>query len=322
MASTSTSAPRTIRDFFGAKAKSASSPTMTSCPACGVRLPLRDINRHLDSPQECRPEDTVVKQAEEQVRQEQAGGGEDKGQQDLFGDSDDEYRDVCNGDRSLDGSPARLRKSYSFEACAPRHFSPAPASSPCSSVSSSQPTPERFRASRSISRTPNKFSGVKEMSRNGSLTMTPSPRQRRTRGSKTSPLPVGGNKSTKDDKAKKSLFSGDEASSDGPHVPFTQSKRSDPDHVPYYVVNFEHVLRCVLDETDDGETLLDAADWATVRAYRELSLDARRLFVRLFQRRHAWLQRGQVKYDEVADTDAALKDLVGAGLLMDGKIYH
>jgi hypothetical protein len=35
------------------------------------------------------------------------------------------------------------------------------------------------------------------------------------------------------------------------HDPYTPRKRRDPDYVPYYVTNFEYILRCVIDCTDD-----------------------------------------------------------------------
>ena len=36
-----------------------------------------------------------------------------------------------------------------------------------------------------------------------------------------------------------------------PHEPLTPSKKADPQHIPYYVTNFEYILSCVLDCTDD-----------------------------------------------------------------------
>ncbi len=87
--------------------------------------------------------------------------------------------------------------------------------------------------------------------------------------------------------------------------------------MPYYVVNFEHVVRCVVDETDDRE-LLDETEIRVVEAFRALSLDARKLYVRLFQRKLAWLQRQQVQYEEVGVLDKALEDLVKHGFLISG----
>jgi len=37
------------------------------------------------------------------------------------------------------------------------------------------------------------------------------------------------------------------------HDPYTPSKRRNPDYVPYYVTNFEYILRCVIDCTDDKD---------------------------------------------------------------------
>ena len=75
----------------------------------------------------------------------------------------------------------------------------------------------------------------------------------------------------------------------GQHVPLTQDKRQDPMHVPYYLINFEMVLRGVLEETDDGELFLPE-ELEYVKTFRALSLQARKLYVRLFQRKHSWIQ--------------------------------
>ena len=47
----------------------------------------------------------------------------------------------------------------------------------------------------------------------------------------------------------------------------TPSKKVDPSHVPYYLVNFSHVVRCVVDESDDRE-LLSKEEIYTVEAFR------------------------------------------------------
>ena len=73
------------------------------------------------------------------------------------------------------------------------------------------------------------------------------------------------------------------------HIPLTQSRRQDPRHVPYYLTNFETVLRGVLEETDDGELFL-SEEIEYVNKFRNLSLEGRKLYVRLFQRKHTWLQ--------------------------------
>ena len=73
------------------------------------------------------------------------------------------------------------------------------------------------------------------------------------------------------------------------HTPLTPSKKQDPLHVPYYLTNFETVLRGVLEETDDGELFLPQ-EKEYVNKFRNLSLPERKLYVRLFQRKHTWLQ--------------------------------
>jgi hypothetical protein len=55
------------------------------------------------------------------------------------------------------------------------------------------------------------------------------------------------------------------------HIPLTQSKRKDPQHIPYYLVNFETVLRGVIDETDDAQ-LFDDDDHSVVKTFRNLDL--------------------------------------------------
>ena len=75
------------------------------------------------------------------------------------------------------------------------------------------------------------------------------------------------------------------------HIPFTPSRRQDPLHVPYYLANFETVLRGVLEETEDGELFLPE-EVRHVERFRSLNLQAKKLYVRLFQRKYAWLQVG------------------------------
>jgi len=101
------------------------------------------------------------------------------------------------------------------------------------------------------------------------------------------------------------------------HIPLTAEKRRDPSHVPYYVVNFEHVLRCVLDETDDRD-LFNEEELSWVKAYRGMALDARRLYVRLFGRKLSWLTASKMKYDEIQGLNQALEELQSVKLLENG----
>ena len=50
--------------------------------------------------------------------------------------------------------------------------------------------------------------------------------------------------------------------------------------MPYYVTNFEYVLGCVIDCTDDRE-LFTSEELNIIQSYRRMSLPARKLYVRL-----------------------------------------
>jgi len=99
------------------------------------------------------------------------------------------------------------------------------------------------------------------------------------------------------------------------HDPFTPSKRRDPTYVPYYVTNFEYVLGCVIDCTDDRE-LFTSEELNIIQSYRRMSLPARKLYVRLLNRKHVWLMSPAIsKYDEISDPEQAASQLVDACLL-------
>ncbi len=62
------------------------------------------------------------------------------------------------------------------------------------------------------------------------------------------------------------------------HIPFTQSKRQDRSHVPYYLLNFETIVRGVIDETDDVQ-LFDEEDLSVVRIFRNLDLVRKKIII-------------------------------------------
>ena len=101
------------------------------------------------------------------------------------------------------------------------------------------------------------------------------------------------------------------------HVPLTLDKRKDPNHIPYYLLNFECILRGVINETDDKELFLDS-ELAIVNDFWEFSLDAKKTFVRLFQRKHAWILERSISYDEIQSQDIQLKFLVSKKFLQSG----
>jgi Fanconi-associated nuclease 1 len=98
------------------------------------------------------------------------------------------------------------------------------------------------------------------------------------------------------------------------HIPLNTENRKDPDHIPYYLVNFECILRGVIDETDDKELFKDD-ELKTIEDFRTLSLDAKKLFVRLFQRKHSWLLQKAINYEEIQNVEKQLADLCSKGFL-------
>ncbi len=101
------------------------------------------------------------------------------------------------------------------------------------------------------------------------------------------------------------------------HQPLTSEKRKDPSHVPYYLLNFECIVRGVLEETDDHE-LFEESELTLVQNLMSSNLDSKKLFVRLFQRKHAWILRKAISYDEIANIDDQLQALATHGLVDTG----
>jgi hypothetical protein len=165
-------------------------------------------------------------------------------------------------------------------------------------------------ASSSISNQIGRFGGLEKLTHSGrgcEFELRPSPRKsprtvkqllHRTTPRKSSPI--------------KSLSSPTKN-----HVPLTLEKRQDPHHIPYYLINFECILRGVIDETDDRE-LFEATELEIVDKFRALDLHAKKLYVRLFQRKLAWILRGSISYDEIPEIDLALSDLCQNGFLQSG----
>ena len=85
------------------------------------------------------------------------------------------------------------------------------------------------------------------------------------------------------------------------HTPLSPSKKQDPKHIPYYLANFEAVLRGVLEETEDGELFLPE-EKEYVDKFRNLSINERKLYVRLFQRKNSWLQVRTLRFSALLNS--------------------
>ena len=85
------------------------------------------------------------------------------------------------------------------------------------------------------------------------------------------------------------------------HTPLSPSKKQDPKQIPYYLANFEAVLRGVLEETEDGELFLPE-EKEYVDKFRNLSINERKLYVRLFQRKNSWLQVRTLRFSALLNS--------------------
>lgn len=85
-------------------------------------------------------------------------------------------------------------------------------------------------------------------------------------------------------------------------------------HVPYYVRNLEFVIHSVL-EMSSSEALFDDADRQAAAVLCGLSLEARMLFTRLFQRKARWFRVAKLDYPELADAMPVIVKCMRVGAL-------
>lgn len=80
----------------------------------------------------------------------------------------------------------------------------------------------------------------------------------------------------------------------------------------YYVDNFEVILGTVAERYSD---LLDDLESTFLKRFRDVSLQAKRLYVRLISRKGPVFRRDRLSYGEIASVDAAADELEEAGLI-------
>ncbi|XP_076465287.1 fanconi-associated nuclease 1-like [Babylonia areolata] len=89
--------------------------------------------------------------------------------------------------------------------------------------------------------------------------------------------------------------------------------------VPYYLENFSTIVKSVFAD-DYYVQLFNEADLHFVEEYNNLSEPSKKLFVRLFSRKRAWLPTTKIKYPEIAENLVpCLEELVTANLLSSGE---
>ena len=288
----------TIQSFFNgtAKVKKKTVP----CPICQNEVELLKINTHMDS-QECGQQEkkqcdeksplidlTICDNNENNVAQKRKSTenhGLHKRLKTEENEACDDFLEDDKDDKALAALKTPEKKNKKNH--------------------NDQVTPSKtIRLSPSVSYNPARYKGIHALS--------PSPDARVIRS---------GTKTARDQyiktptKQKRSLIN--DFLPDMPqHDPYTPSKRVDPDYVPYYVTNFEYVLSCVIDCTED-KNLFNDQELDIIDSYRHLDLNSKKLFVRLLNRKHNWLFADKIRYDEVRNHHEALTNLVNQGLLHD-----
>jgi hypothetical protein len=94
-----------------------------------------------------------------------------------------------------------------------------------------------------------------------------------------------------------------------------------PEELPvgYYLDNFQKILDFVDDHYDD---ILAADEKSFSTDFRSLSLDARRLYVRLVSRKGPLFRSDRLDYSEIADIEAAAAELTAAGFLQHDELWE
>ena len=325
-----------ILNFFSRKSdrpRPANLDKRVPCPACSVLVEKTAINSHLDN--DCGSKSNVSGSNENSdeaaVTEEKrvtADNGNEIDDGGAFSSSDEaEFADAAfslveavysassqssveadhrDRDRELPSTPKR----YDFESCAPRRFDDSPFTSP--PPSSPKTT---IRASPSVSANPKRFGlGAREIEDNAIVMSPTSSGRKSSRFRRFSPRKPHPRNEERD--ARKALF---------PQLPPEGSSPAKGEggesRFGFHLRNFEHVVTCVLDCTDDRR-LFNDGELAFVDRFRtSLCLDARRLYVRLFERKFDWIRREKINYGgkEVGDEDGALRELEETGFLRTGE---
>ncbi|XP_063169987.1 fanconi-associated nuclease 1 isoform X2 [Candoia aspera] len=84
---------------------------------------------------------------------------------------------------------------------------------------------------------------------------------------------------------------------------------------PYYLQNFLMVLEAVL-KNDDDRRLFSEEDLDVIAHFYKLSASGQKLYVRLFQRKLAWIKMNKIEYAKISsDLSPVIGELVEAGFL-------
>lgn len=86
-------------------------------------------------------------------------------------------------------------------------------------------------------------------------------------------------------------------------------------HIPYYLENFQFSLKSSFNEPLYQHLYTDE-DSKYYNSFQLLSLNAQKLYVRLFTRKYQWKRQEKIKYDDIAaDLNPVLEELCASSLL-------
>ena len=87
-------------------------------------------------------------------------------------------------------------------------------------------------------------------------------------------------------------------------------------HIPYYLENFQYSLKSSFNEPLYQHLFVDD-DHKCYNSFQQLSLNAQKLYVRLFTRKYQWKRQEKIKYDDIApDLTPMLEELCSSSLLI------
>lgn len=174
------------------------------------------------------------------------------------------------------------------------------------------PSPsQRVRLSPSISNHPKRFGGLEGLSPKGVTIVPASPRSAFKSPSRSLSRRTG-SASPSPKRVRKNLFQGNAVAASPQKNDMTRYV------VPYYLANFNHILQMVMAHPDDV-ALFNEEELKIVQNFEDLSLDGKKLYVRIFGRKFAWITRDNLRYDEeIPDIDEALEQMCNAKLLVTG----
>lgn len=87
---------------------------------------------------------------------------------------------------------------------------------------------------------------------------------------------------------------------------------------PYYIENFELIINNVRNSDNRSSVkLFSKEDHCIIEQFRNMCVQSRMLYVRLFQRKRKWIRVDKIQYEEIKETNmtAVLEELCNDGML-------